>query len=241
MDFHASCSGVYHFSPLCNLSLARVDLLFALGRSLRCAADEWLSRHDRPDHLALPSEDAASLRLAEGATVFLDAPIDASPSLRGFAYTCPTSQVFAFSAICPKFVPRDNYFLVTSAVTLLFRPAGRRPEGRDLKEMLAQSNPEMTGAVADEARKIAFRVPATHASPTDRHCISNRHSCRLETTLNPCASMAAPFLVVTQSPPFCARPRPACPTGKHTGLVTSDFSNRNIPVLEDPQVHENKG
>jgi hypothetical protein len=165
--------------------------------------------------------------------------------------------------------------------------------------MLARSNPEIAGAVADEARKAAFRVPATHASPTTRlpavagHPISNRHPCRLETddpsrikrgrpgrpargawgiipsdqreprdlsplpasrrrsnrhpcrletTLNPCASMAAPFLIVTQSPLFCARvPGLPCPTGKHTGLVASDFSNRNIPLLEDPQVHENKG
>jgi len=36
----------------------------------------------------------------KGATVFLDAPIDASPSPRRFTYTCPTSQVFAFSATC---------------------------------------------------------------------------------------------------------------------------------------------
>ena len=86
--------------------------------------------------------------------------------------------------------------------------------------MVARSTPEMTGAVADEARKAALRVPATHASPTDRQCISNRHS--ITPLLRPC-------------------PRPACPTGRHPGLVASDFSNRNIPLLEDPQVHENKG
>ena len=68
--------------------------------------------------------------------------------------------------------------------------------------MLAHSNPEMTGAVADEARKAALRVPATDASLANRQRISNRHPCRLETTLNPCASMASPFLIVTQTGVF---------------------------------------
>ncbi len=49
--------------------------------------------------------------------------------------------------------------------------------------MLAHSNPEIAGAVADEARKVAFRVPSTDASLANRHPISNRHPCRLETTL----------------------------------------------------------
>src|SRR5579863_9376319 len=65
--------------------------------------------------------------------------------------------------------------------------------------MLAHSNPEMTGAVADEARKAALRVSSTDVSLDNRHPISNRHPCRLETTLNPCASTAAPLLIVTQS------------------------------------------
>jgi uncharacterized protein YecE (DUF72 family) len=65
--------------------------------------------------------------------------------------------------------------------------------------MLAHSNPEMTGAVADEARKVALRVPSTDAPLANRHRISNRHPCRLETTLNPSASTTAPLLIVTKS------------------------------------------
>jgi hypothetical protein len=48
--------------------------------------------------------------------------------------------------------------------------------------MLAHSNPEIAGAVADESRKAAFRVPSTNAPLATRlpaaagHSISNRHS-----------------------------------------------------------------
>ena len=89
--------------------------------------------------------------------------------------------------------------------------------------MLAHSNPEIAGAVADESRKAAFRVPATDPSPANRHRISNRHPCRLETTLNPCASMAAPFLIVTQSPLFFAQTPPP-PILRATLTCTFDSS-----------------
>jgi hypothetical protein len=40
--------------------------------------------------------------------------------------------------------------------------------------MVAHSNPEIAGAVADEARKAALRVPSTDAPLDNRHSISNR-------------------------------------------------------------------
>src|SRR5579863_4926038 len=144
-----------------------------------------------------------------------------------------------------------------------FQTCGRRPEAKDLKEMLAHSNPEMTGAVADEARKVALRVPSTDASLATRlpagagHCISNRHPCRLETTLNPCASTTAPFLIVTKSRAnffafssyFSASPRlwgrniPMCgldalarglrqPFPRRSRHSCLPISSRNIPLLD---------
>ena len=54
---------------------------------------------------------------------------------------------------------------------------------------------------------------ASHSALVTRHpalsgaegCFSNRHSCRLETRLNPCAPMKPLLLIVTQSPLFCAQ------------------------------------
>jgi hypothetical protein len=129
--------------------------------------------------------------------------------------------------------------------------------------MLARSNPEIAATVADEARKAALRVPSTDASLATRlpagagHHISNRHPCRLETTLNPCASTAAPFLIVTKSRAnffafsshfsasrrLCGRNIPMCgPDALARGLRQTfprrschsrlSISNRNIPLLD---------
>ena len=51
------------------------------------------------------------------------------------------------------------------------------------------------------SNRHVLRSPASssHSPLITRHWISNRHPCRLETTLNPCASMKLPLLIVTKS------------------------------------------
>jgi hypothetical protein len=77
--------------------------------------------------------------------------------------------------------------------------------------------------------------------------ISNRHSCRLELTVNPCAPTKPLLPIVTQSPLFCAQ----VPTTKRapaalaprlrvsiaevlseTSNIEPLISNRNIPLLD---------
>ena len=75
------------------------------------------------------------------------------------------------------------------------------------------------------SRSFTLRMALRTNGPLATKRISNRHSCRLETRLNPCAPMKPPLLIVTKSPPFCAQ----IPT------TIKRISNRNIPLLESSQ------
>src|SRR6202795_2702949 len=55
------------------------------------------------------------------------------------------------------------------------------------------------------------REPRDLSSPRAGVRISNRHSCRLETTLSPCVPTNLVLLIVTQIPLFCAQTPPPKP------------------------------
>src|ERR1700675_716490 len=101
-------------------------------------------------------------------------------------------------------------------------PAIRHPDSPCLRASVANVQPDFQLRAQDGASQCRRRVEPGGS-------VSNRHSCRLETHLNPCAPMKSLLLIVTQSPLFCAQ----IPT------TSRGIPNRNIPVLEFSQPAQN--
>jgi hypothetical protein len=118
--------------------------------------------------------------------------------------TCPDRQFQPSSRVHTKTVLKDRRNAQTTHATFP-EAAGifRKPEGAG---GVSYRQNEMSLAIRhpDSPRLRASVANAGHSPLTTRHpalsgvegCISNRHSCRLETHINPCASMAPPFLIV---------------------------------------------
>jgi len=184
----------------------------------------------------------------------------AESTLRKPAYTCPPSQVFAFSATCTNFVRWDNYLRHRPPAILIpgwglpvspvrgawgisqqkgairtMTPATRgRTRGSShsftLRTALRTNGPRAT-RLPKRGLPVSteYRAPESTASRAREISrawgigrISNRHPCRLETRLNPCAPTKSHLLIVTQSPLFSAQ----IPT------TIKRISNRNIPLLD---------
>src|SRR5579863_8210273 len=133
--------------------------------------------------------------------------------------TCPTSQVFAFSATCTNFVPEDNYSCATLRVNVGSRcrrntglPEISRAWGINQKGAWRTVSPAIRHPRSPRLRASVARAGriSSHSTLATRHpalsgaegCFSNRHPCRLETTLNPSVPTTAPSLIVAQSPLF---------------------------------------
>ena len=93
-------------------------------------------------------------------------------------------------------------------------------------------SPCLCASVANASHSFTLRTALRTNGPLiTRHpalsgaegCISNRHPCRLETTLNPCVSTTAPFLIVTQTGEFLvgglSADRQAPPFGVKGGVL----------------------
>jgi len=128
---------------------------------------------------------------------------------RRSAYTCPTSQVFVFSATCTNFVPEDNYSCATLRVNV-GPPSQRKGAWRIMSPAIRHPHsPRLRASVANASHSFALRIAfwtngplITRLPAAAGHCFSNRHPCRLETTLNPSVPTTAPSLIVTQSALF---------------------------------------
>ena len=99
-------------------------------------------------------------------------------------------------------------------------PAIRHPDSPRLDDPTGRGRPGPRHTGLPSRRQVEL---GRSVEPGEIKRFSNRHSCRLETHLNPCAPTKPLLLIVTQSPLFCAQ----IPTTKWAPAALA-------PRLDDP-------